>query len=330
MKRIALLVPFALPLFLQKVAPLYYDQIRLHVVRFFRLRDKCKVDILYCKLGQIAPPDYDIIIVPLVTELDCIADLPSRKSEDVIYLDRHDRIDRVHHLNNFSFDEATEEKLTKRLTEVYHNLKMPQLFHLSLDKVETKNLKKGLPSLIYPYVSKRIQRKIDGTSNLWIPRVPVFDEEDEPPEGATEVETIYQPSDPIYSENLPPRICMSDSIAGCFAGIFPNLYHLYEPPLKKWEQVLDLFVYCPLTLSERDTYTPERLDKEKLVWDAHLSREYCTLAPMEMLRYPLKVRLHFNVQKKKSTYLQIRPFNDQMYPLEWHSPILTKVEWILA
>lgn len=324
MKRVALLVPFALPIRLSKISEQYYQAIRSHVVRFYSNKGKCRVDTIYCKLGQICPPDYDVIIVPLVSELDTIADLPDRKIEDVIYLDHYDRADRVYQVTNFVLDQATTTLLDDRLKAINSNPKLPQLFHLSRDLAKTNNLNLSLPSLIYPYVPRRIQRKVDGVSAKWVPRQPIFDAP--LPEGATEVEVSFQPSDPIYAENLPPRICMSDTIQGCFSGIFLNFQNEIDVSGNSNRQ-MEFFVYCPMSTKDKHFYTPQRLQKDRLVWDAHLTSEYCTTEPAEMMRYPLKVRLHFNIQKSKSTWLRIKPFDDADREIEWHSPIIKKIEW---
>lgn len=323
MKRIALLVPFALPIRVKKISEQYYTAIRLHVTKFYAGKGKCRIETIYCKLGQICPPDYDVIIVPLVTELDAIAHLPDRKTEDVIYLDHYDQIDRVYQLTNFVLDEETIKLLDSRLNAVHDNPKLPQLFHISRDVANVKNLNLSLPSIIQPYIPKRIKRRVDGVSAKWVPRQPIFDDFDEESDLTFDAENY----DPIYAERLPPRICFSDNMQGCFSGIYPNFSNIFDGRKQGDLHVMEFFVYCPLSTKDKHYYTPERLQKDRLVWDAHLTREYCTLEPTEMMRYPLKLRICFTLDRGARDFLKIKPFNDSNRELEWHSPIIKASEW---
>lgn len=118
---------------------------------------------------------------------------------------------------------------------------------------------------------------------------------------------------PNMTEPRTPRICLSPSLAGCFAAIYPNIYSLFE--VKKYPHSLH-YVYGA-EIDDQDPLFNEtsRLTKDRAVWDAHLTQEVWYRGKLNMR---LLQRIKCTPNLKKSIY--VHPFNDPDEARRYHSP----------
>lgn len=102
---------------------------------------------------------------------------------------------------------------------------------------------------------------------VWEPRVPDYLDP-------------YNPEETGFEDNTTPRICFSTSIEGCLNGITVNL------PRHNPDQFDKLYVYIPeKPWKEYKHKTNKELVKNKLVYDANVTREVWIMEPVRMKLY---------------------------------------------
>ena len=110
-----------------------------------------------------------------------------------------------------------------------------------------------------------MDKHIDG--QVWQPRVPDYLEP-------------YNPEDTGFEDNTTGRICFSTSIEGALNGITVNL------PRQNPAQFDKMYVYIPeKPWKEYKHKTNKQLVKDKLVYDANVTREVWILEPVRMKLY---------------------------------------------
>ena len=110
-----------------------------------------------------------------------------------------------------------------------------------------------------------MDKHIDG--QVWKPRVPDYLDP-------------YNPEDTGFEDNTTPRICFSTSIEGCLNGITVNLQRQSPDTFDK------MYVYVPeKPWKEYKHKTNKQLVKDKLVYDANVTREVWIMEPVRMKLY---------------------------------------------
>lgn len=281
---------------------------------YFLLKDlfnpnHARVLIVNAEIGKYLPPDYDLYIGHGKLAADAIGRLPPRKIKDSIVLSApvrgaintplqdswyKGRNNVGVPLDHWTLPKDVKSKIVKRSDEIFASKETPQLFHISFNS------------------------KLEG---IWQPKTPdgiYTKEQRDQLISEQENETFEYTESSIYTETLDPRICLSDTIQGCFSAIYPNLVDVYRKGAEQ-KTALQFVVYYPLNFDERKMMDWQELRDTKQVWDAHLSREYVLFSPTMMIKYPMIIEIP---ALKKSIYLKCRPYDDQQYPLERHSPII--------
>lgn len=125
----------------------------------------------------------------------------------------------------------------------------------------------------------------------------------------------------FYPEPNIGRISVAPTIEGCFVGVFPNVSKFFEE--KKYPH-MNFFVYSPEFAGGERVVTPETLTKDRLVWDAHVTKEYLILDKVEMrLVGELEVK---NTNKSPTAYTH--PFDDKQEPVASVGPEHIRFKWI--
>jgi len=110
-----------------------------------------------------------------------------------------------------------------------------------------------------------MDKHIDG--QVWQPRVPDYLDP-------------YNPEDTGFEDNTTPRICFSTSIEGALNGITVNLQRQSPDTFDK------MYVYIPeKPWKEYKHKTNKQLVKDKLVYDANVTREVWIMEPVRMKLY---------------------------------------------
>ena len=110
-----------------------------------------------------------------------------------------------------------------------------------------------------------MDKHIDG--QVWKPRVPDYLDP-------------YNPEDTGFEDNTTPRICFSTSIEGALNGITVNLQRQSPDTFDK------MYVYVPeKPWKEYKHKTNKQLVKDKLVYDANVTREVWIMEPVRMKLY---------------------------------------------
>jgi len=123
-----------------------------------------------------------------------------------------------------------------------------------------------------------------------------------------------------YPEPNLGRISVSDSIRGCFLGVFPNVVKFFKE--NKYPH-MNFFVYSPVFKGDERVVTPGMLTENRMVWDAHVSQEYLILDEVQM-------KLVGEVEVKNTTKSKIawsHPFNDPKEPLAEVGPEDVHFRW---
>ncbi len=129
-------------------------------------------------------------------------------------------------------------------------------------------------------------------SGLWIPR-----------KVGGEYKEGWEPS---FIEPDTPRICVSDSLEGCFAAIVPNIISLLREDLP-----MVFSVYSPRkAIITEDPYS---LASKRYVLDAHVTREHWIQSPTEMKEVG-KIEVKFDIEDGWNLY---HPFNDEKIEQRW-------------
>ena len=115
------------------------------------------------------------------------------------------------------------------------------------------------------------------------------------------------------TEPRTPRICLSPSVEGCFYAIYPNIYSLFE--VKKYPHA-NMYLYRAY-IDDTDPLFKNNatLTKDRLVWDAHITKEVWYLGDLKMTLLQ-KVKLT-PLQKKE---IHTRPFLDEDRDMRFVAP----------
>lgn len=111
-----------------------------------------------------------------------------------------------------------------------------------------------------------------------------------------------------------PRICLSPSIEGCFYAVYPNIYHLIER--EKYPHIDYCLYRAYIDTEDKDFRSNDWLVKNKVVWDAHVTKEVWYLGKLKMSRYQL---LRFTPDWDKPR-IETTAFNDPLGKTRFISP----------
>ena len=151
------------------------------------------------------------------------------------------------------------------------------------------------------------EKHADG--QVWKPRVPDYLDP-------------YNPEETGFEDNTTPRICFSTSIEGCLNGITVNL------PRHNPDQFDKLYVYIPeKPWKEYKHKTNKELVKDKLVYDANVTREVWIMEPVRMKLYGvIRVDQVSNVKRKSVVPTSKGEKGDRNYfTYKWHWVVKPKV-----
>lgn len=171
-----------------------------------------------------------------------------------------------------------------------------------------QDLKNG----VNPYSDKMVfhvtpEKHADG--QIWKPRVPDYLDP-------------YNPEETGFEDNTTPRICFSTSIEGCLNGITVNL------PRQNPDQFDKMYIYIPeKPWKEYKHKTNKELVKEKLVYDANVTREVWITEPVRMKLYGvIQVDQVSNVKRKSVVPTSKGEKGDRNYfTYKWHWVVKPKV-----
>lgn len=124
----------------------------------------------------------------------------------------------------------------------------------------------------------------------------------------------------FYPEPSIGRISVAPTIEGCFVGVFPNVSKFFEE--KKYPH-MNFSVYSPVFTGGERVVTPDTLTKDRLVWDAHVTKEHLILDAVEMkLVGEIEVK---NTNKIPTAYTH--PFDDKQEPVASVGPEHITFKW---
>lgn len=161
-----------------------------------------------------------------------------------------------------------------------------------------------------------------GLQGVWHPKYP-----DGTPTDPEKAALPDEPADPIkilIAETHAPRICTATTIEGCFYGVYPNWAKYFDDPRCHH---LDFYVYVAVKYKPSEFMDTEELVENKMVYDAHLSKECNIFGDATMILLPYKVRY---VKPRASAHTDrklnnwIHPYDDVTEAEMYHSP---KVEY---
>ena len=150
-------------------------------------------------------------------------------------------------------------------------------------------------------------KHIDG--QIWKPRVPDYLDP-------------YNPEDTGFEDNTTPRICFSTSIEGCLNGITVNLQRQSPDTFDK------MYVYVPeKPWKEYKHKTNKQLVKDKLVYDANVTREVWIMEPVRMKLYGVIRVDQIADAKRKSVVPTSKGQKDtrNYFTYKWHWVVKPKV-----
>jgi hypothetical protein len=138
---------------------------------------------------------------------------------------------------------------------------------------------------------------------------------------------VWEPEDPLggikvsqqLAEPSIPRICLSPTIEQCFQAIYPNVSQFFE---KKNYPHMDFYVYVPEIEQDTLVVYSKTLTTEKLVHDAHMTKEHWIISPVKMNRYS-KIRIYNTNDNKVLNYY---PYNDKTKTKVFFAPTNIKIE----
>jgi hypothetical protein len=130
-------------------------------------------------------------------------------------------------------------------------------------------------------------------TGIWHPKLP---------DGS--VDSPTKDSTGKYPEPDVARICVAETLAGCFYAVYPNVSFYFEQKKFPW---MDFFYYKPVIQKKTRVWTPGYLTKQRMVWDAHLTKEHAILDPVVMT---LAGRVRF-FNTSNQPWIKTRPFNDE-------------------
>lgn len=172
----------------------------------------------------------------------------------------------------------------------------------------TQDIKNG----VNPYSDKLVfhvspDKHLDG--QVWQPRVPEYLDP-------------YNPDDTGFEDNTSPRICFSTSIEGALNGITVNIQRQSPDTFDK------MYVYIPeKPWKEYKHKTNKELVKEKLVYDANVTREVWITEPVRMKLYGVIRVDQVSKMKRKSVVPTASGVKDKRnyYTYKWHWVVKPKV-----
>jgi len=144
---------------------------------------------------------------------------------------------------------------------------------------------------------------------VWKPRVPDYLDP-------------YNPEETGFEDNTTPRICFSTSIEGCLNGITVNL------PRHNPDQFDKLYVYIPeKPWKEYKHKTNKELVKNKLVYDANVTREVWITEPVRMKLYGVIRVDQVSNAKRKSVVPTSKGERDtrNYFTYKWHWVVKPRV-----
>lgn len=150
-------------------------------------------------------------------------------------------------------------------------------------------------------------KHVDG--QIWKPRVPDYLDP-------------YNPEDTGFEDNTTPRICFSTSIEGCLNGITVNLQRQSPDTFDK------MYVYVPeKPWKEYKHKTNKQLVKDKLVYDANVTREVWIMEPVRMKLYGVIRVDQISDAKRKSVVPTSKGQKDtrNYFTYKWHWVVKPKV-----
>lgn len=150
-------------------------------------------------------------------------------------------------------------------------------------------------------------KHIDG--QVWKPRVPDYLDP-------------YNPEDTGFEDNTTPRICFSTSIEGALNGITVNLQRQSPDTFDK------MYVYVPeKPWKEYKHKTNKQLVKDKLVYDANVTREVWIMEPVRMKLYGVIRVDQIADAKRKSVVPTSKGQKDKRnyFTYKWHWVVKPKV-----
>ena len=146
---------------------------------------------------------------------------------------------------------------------------------------ESKKLK--LPKLFHLSFNEKLE-------GIWRPRI------------NQDIKLDKYSKPPLYPEPFIDRISVSPSLKGCFIGIYPNISKYFEE--LKYPYML-FHMYIPSFNGNERVVLPETLTRQKLIWDAHVTKEHLILDKVQM-NYWGKCKV-MNTNKSPTAYTH--PFN---------------------
>lgn len=113
----------------------------------------------------------------------------------------------------------------------------------------------------------------------------------------------------ILCEILPDGVCTSSTLEGCWSGIYPNVFKLFENK-SKHHDVGTIFCYVALPSPRTLVLTPEVMNEEFLIWDAFYSNEHRILGECKMVLDSF-IMFRNTADYPKRRCNETNPFNDK-------------------
>lgn len=118
----------------------------------------------------------------------------------------------------------------------------------------------------------------------------------------------------LWTELLPPRFCMSDTVLGCWKGLCPEIELTLER--EKVGNSFKMILYKVNRFKNAKILTPEVLTNNYLVHDAHETCEYALIdGGVELIKNRIITFENTSYVTNKECY-QYTPYNDKKYKTE--------------
>ena len=227
------------------------------------------------------------------------------------------------HVNDYDVDEHCIDKTAMKYRKHYKTLLDQLMKHIekflkTLQKtIDSKNVVQegafqDLKNGVNPYSDDLVfhvsmDKHIDG--QVWKPRVPDYLDP-------------YNPEDTGFEDNTTPRICFSTSIEGALNGITVNIQRQSPDTFDK------MYVYIPeKPWKEYKHKTNKQLVKDKLVYDANVTREVWIMEPVRMKLYGVIRVDQIADAKRKSVVPTSKGQKDtrNYFTYKWHWVVKPKV-----
>lgn len=122
----------------------------------------------------------------------------------------------------------------------------------------------------------------------------------------------------LYNERLPPRLSTSNSVIGCWRGIYANYSNLFENEPDK-DKPIKIFVYEVTPHIDALLLTPETATKEWLIYDAHVTHEYSIFGDCD-LKLLGEVILKNTTNEPNAHWDTFNPYNLKKYNILYSNP----------